>query len=280
MRFTKIFALALLAVGLTSCLEDQNIEDMEYGMKGVESKKIIELTPNPAFLLPYSEEEQTVDFVAVRLAAKDPAPEDIVVQLSIDRSEELIAEYNENKSASAPTVVEYPAELYTFEGSGLTVTIPKGSREAIVPIRMKSSDLNADLTYGVGFEIVSVNKEGYTISGNFGDQVVRIGAQNKYHGTYTHTYDSSLGSGENDVQLITLGANAVTLSPGLLGVYSNAVTLTIDPATYKVTVSMTSLLPIETDPESYYDPETETFHLKWTSNGGKRYFEETFTKKN
>lgn len=279
-KFSKLFAWAILAASLTSCLNDEEVEDQVYGMIDLNANKIIEIMPVTPILLPYSQQEQVVDFVTVNLAAEQVAQEDITVQLGIDNSLEIIDNYNRNvKAAASPTVIQYPSNLYSFVGSGLKVTIPKGSRSATVQIRMKSSDLNADNTYGVGFRILSVDKPGYVISGNFADRVAIIGAQNKYHGTYTHTYTSSLGNGQNEVKLLTLGANAVTLSPGLIGVYSNAVTLRIDPVTNKVTVEMTTLLPIATNPVSNYDPATGTIYVKWTSNGGVRNFEETFVKK-
>ncbi|RNI32897.1 DUF1735 domain-containing protein [Rufibacter immobilis] len=278
-KFTKFLPMAFLAMSLSSCLNDEMIEDQKYGMIDLNTKKIIELPAVSAQLLPYSEQAEVIDFLTVNLAAEEVAQEDITVQLGISNSQQIIDNHNKNKPATDPTVTQLPNNFYSFEGTGLTVTIPKGSRSAVVKIRLKSSDLNADFTYGLGFNIVSVDKPGYIISGNFGNRLAIVGAQNQYHGAYTHTYTSSLGNGTNTVNMITLGANAVTLSPGLLGVYSNAVTLNIDPITHKVTVSMTTLLPIATDPSSHYDPATKTFHLKWTSNGGARTFEETFVKK-
>lgn len=279
-NFSKLFALALIASSLASCLRDDEVEDQVYGMIDLNANKIIEIAPATPLLLPYSDKEQVIDFLTVNLAAEEVAQEDITVQLGLSNSQQIIDNYNTKvKAADDPTVIDYPSNLYSFVGSGLKLTIPKGSRSATVQIRMKSSDLNADNTYGAGFRILSVDKPGYIISGNFGDRVAVIGAQNKYHGTYTHTYTSSLGNGTNEVKLITLGANAVTLSPGLIGVYSNAVTLKIDPVTNKVTVITTTLLPTATNPVSNYDPATGTIYIKWTSNGGARNFEETFVKK-
>ena len=131
----------------------------------------------------------------------------------------------------------------------------------------------------MGFKIQSVTGTDAPISGNFSTIVVNIGAKNEWDGEYKYTSVTSLGNANNETAYMwTAGKTKVEMY--LINYYSNRVWFEVDPATNKVTVSMSTLLPIATDPSSHWDPATKTFHVKWTSNGGARTFNETYVKVN
>lgn len=143
----------------------------------------------------------------------------------------------------------------------------------MIPVKIKSNQFDFAKAYAIPLRIQSASSG--NISANFGRVLFTVGGKNVWHGTYRHTYKSTLGNGTNTVRLETVDATTVKFVPSLIGVYSNYQALQIDPATNKVTVIMTTPLPIATDPVSNYNPATKTFYLKWTSNGGARQFEET-----
>lgn len=179
--FSKISVLAFAALGLSSCLEDPNIEDQKYGMINLDANKIIEL-PNPlqSHALPLDNKEVTVDFLTVHLAANQVAAEDIKVTLTMDGSKPSIDAYNEEHDTE---YVGFPQNLYSFP-NGLVVTIPKGSRDGVLQIKTNASKYDPASTYALKFAIANVDKPGYIVSGNFQNSVVAISAKNKYDGNY------------------------------------------------------------------------------------------------
>lgn len=181
--FTKIFALLLIGTGLTSCLKDDNVDNQKYGMINLNANKIVGTSSTSAsFALPFEDVNRDVTVLTLKLDAESPATEDLVVTLSLAQSDAMIAAYN---TANATTVVALPSNLYTLPSGGLAVTIPKGSRSVPFVIKINTSKINPSLTYGLGLTLASIDKAGYTISGNFGKSLVRISAKNKYDGVYT-----------------------------------------------------------------------------------------------
>jgi len=281
-RFLYALPGLFLLVFLSSCLKDQLHED-QLTMYTPENRNIIELAGPGSGVAAYNSAlgitlesnpaDTTFNLAVVRLANADPAPEDIRVTLEL--APELVAQYN---TANNTQYVVPPASIYTL--SGLEVTIPKGAREGYLTMKTNSQPIAAG-SYAIGFRIKSIATPGYTMSGNFNNQVVRLQAKNPWDGVYKHTYTSTLGNGSNTITLVTETATRVRLANGgasLIGVYSNYQAFEVDPQTNKVTVVMTTLLPVETDPASHYDPATKTFHVKWTSNAGVRVFEQTLVR--
>jgi len=211
----------------------------------------------------------------IRCVGAEKAKEDIRVTIALDNS--LIGAYNtENDLGPNEVLTVMPAARYDVPVT--EAVIKKGEREAIIPIDLKSDQFTFDANYALGFSIASASSG--VISGNFGKIVLELGAKNAYDGKYTYaaSANTALQPGKKGpATLETVGPNTVRLMPGLLITYPNQVTYTVDPATNKVTVEMTTLKPIETDPSSHYDPATKTFHLKWWSNNKGRLFEETIT---
>src|SRR5829696_9138269 len=139
-KLIKLMSFTLLVTGLTSCLKDKNIEDQKYGMAGVENVKIIELASDDTHFkmtgLNFVNRDTIINFAVVRLAAKDPAPEDIQVTLTLASSATIIGNYNTEHGTS---YVSFPSTLYALQGNGLVVTIPKGSREGYLQIKVNAS---------------------------------------------------------------------------------------------------------------------------------------------
>ena len=200
------------------------------------------------------------------------APQDIVVKIGL-ASEQVIVDYNDAEDTDFSMM---PSNVYSL--SATEVTIPKGQSKATIMVNYKANQFSFTDPYVLPLEIQSASYG--TVSGNYNIILLQVGPKNEYHGTYRYTYNTSLGanlSGKN-VSMVTAGPNTLKLLPGLISVYSNYVDYTIDPVTNKITVNMTTLLPIATDPSSEYDPETKTLNVKWTSNGGSRTFIEKFVK--
>lgn len=198
-KFIKFFALAVVAIGLSSCLKDKNIDDLKYGMV-VNESKIIEIPlATKGLALVYENVPASLDFVSVALAAAEPAAEDVIVTLSLDKSAALISDYN---TANSTSLVALPTSLYTLPG-GLTVTIPKGSKVGILKLNMNPINLDPSTTYGLGLRIESVSKAGYIVSGNFATTVVRLAAKNKYDGNYALT---GMLSGVTDRPTLKIGS--------------------------------------------------------------------------
>lgn len=271
----------LTAVGLSSCLKDKP------ALQEGNSPAVIEIGDAGGPIAEYASTDYkyntyntsfdikstpTTFAIPIKYSGGQPAPQDITVTLELNNS--IIAGYNTYHgyaSTSSSYTVALPTAAYTVPT--YTVTIPKGQTYGVFNVNLNTNQFTFANQLALGFTIKSVSS-GTPISGNFATCLFIFGAKNAYDGVYDHTYTSTLGNGSNTVTMKTISANAVTY--GLLGVYSNVQNLTVDPATNKVTVSMTTLLPIATDPSSSYDPATKTFTIKYTSNGGARTFSETF----
>ncbi|WP_299825818.1 DUF1735 domain-containing protein [uncultured Pontibacter sp.] len=288
----KIYAIALLALGLTSCLQDKEIEDQKYGMIDLNAKRIIELPANSShtstFALAYEDKETVLDFVTVRLAAEQVAAEDITVKLSLASSQAIIDAYNEAEEAE---LVEYPSSLYELQGSGLSVTIPKGSRTGVLKLAMNPVDLDPSTTYALGFTIESVDKSGYTISGNFDNLLVTIGAKNAYDAVYRINPETSSIVDANglytddyprDISLSTRTANSVVYYDESYA-YNNLIVnsiatggaansgirpiYTFDPATGNL-VSVTDFndgTRVFTNVEGKFNEADRSIYIKWTA---------------
>ncbi len=265
----------MLAVSfLTSCLKDDSLVlDPEKGHNVIEFANPAQISVigsiYPLYTISFDlAPEVTVPVTVSYSGPETGAPEDITVNIGPGDAAEVDA-YNEEQDEHFTYM---PASNYAFQAT--SAVIKKGQTKGVVNITFKLGQFNLAQSLVLPLKITSASSG--IVSGNFNTILLNVGAKNMYEGVYKHTYTSALGNGSNEVTLVTSGANTVYLVPGLLGVYSNAQTLVIDPATNKVTVVMTTLLPIATDPISSYDPETKTFRIKYTSNGGGRNFDETF----
>lgn len=171
-----IISALIMSVGFTSCLNDTAIEDQEYGLINLNAKKIIEIPSGASHekslvLLPEGLKDLTIG--EVRLAAENPASEDIVVSLTTSKSAEI-----------------FDAESPIFPLTGITVpatvTIPKGERSVPLTVKINTALLQSDPQY-VAITISSVDKQGYIISGNMGLLKLNLKVKHKFEGLYVLT---------------------------------------------------------------------------------------------
>ena len=289
----------LLGVG-TGCLKDKLADDQLTIPDIKSSPSVVEvlgarepesqMISFPASLIS-SDKDTTLSLAFIRLAADQPAPEDIQVEIELVPS--LLTQFN---TATGSNYAQPAANLYKF-GSGLTVTIPKGSREGALSFTTKPSAL-VGAEYGFGIRIKSVSNPKYVISGNHSSAVIRVGVRNKYDGSYTlkiktagwaaySISDNQTLTYPEDVDMVTATANSVTLfshytqnilqpafdatgSPTQFGAASPL--FTFDPATDKL-VSVTNTTPDDgrgrafiMNPavtDSRYDPATKTIYAAY-----------------
>ncbi|WP_266203942.1 DUF1735 domain-containing protein [Pontibacter kalidii] len=288
-KILNYITILLAVTGLTSCLDEDpifnpddstNIIEIKSGGGAIQSPVT---APNPVYINTFvSDLQEAIVPVTISYSGAGTAPKDITVNIAIDP--EVLGSYNawynesedpKNEEEDHDRYIMLPEAVYEIPTT--TVTIPAGQREVILNVKVNPSLLDFDNEYALPFKIVESNYG--VVSGNFNTAVVAVGLKNPWDGVYTNTYSGSLGSGTNEIELVTTGPYSVKMIPGLIGVYSNEWFMNVDPNTNKVTIEMNTLLPVATDPSSYYDPETKTFYLKWTSNGGGRTFEQTLVRK-
>lgn len=268
-KFSKLYFLAFLGLGLTSCLEDENIEDQKYGMINVEANKIVEIpSATKNFSLLIEDKTTTLEAINVHLAANEVAAEDIKVTLALDPAS------------------TYPTSKYTLP-DGLVVTIPKGSRDGVLKVNMNPKDLDPSTPYTLIYSIASVDKPGYIISGNYAKRTVKVAARNAYEGTYTAKgvfIHPSAGPRDidQDKKLTTINATTSRIEIGDLGAANyymyvqvnadNTVTLLPDAS-----AATQDIFPIGANT---YDPATKTFTLNYAySSGAPRKISETVARK-
>jgi hypothetical protein len=251
------FFLTLLSAGLASCLKDKDYDDQKIQSTRSESQpRIIEMriAANSAagfVSLAYddSPNDTTVDLIPVHLNTTGGAPEDINV--TVELRPNLVTEYNDDHETelNVPT----SAQIAVINPGGV-VTIPKGSNTGYLKVKFNpASIIGGD--WALGFAITSVDKPGYTISGNLSTGVAQLLIKNQYDGVYEVTGtlvdlinpDFSSVAGDPypfEVELRTVGATSNAMYvPGLDfghlikgGYYGSfSPVFNFDPATGKIT---------------------------------------------
>lgn len=279
-KILKYISLALaLPLLLNSCLKDDELigpdadgaisNVIEFGNPAAPTSGVT--SSIPLYALSFDMDPEGVLDLKVKCVGANPAESDIKVTIAIDNS--LLNKYNEENGTEYVALPTAQYSLGTAEA-----TIKKGEREAIITVNLKPSLFTFDEEYALGFKISSVSSG--VVSGNFGQIVTAISGKNPYDGSYTletSANTSLVPSASKSVSLVTVGANRVMLSPGLLGTYSNEVYYNIDPVTNKVTVECPSLgVQTPQDTRSNWDPATQTLTVFWKQEGGGRTFEEVF----
>lgn len=277
--FYKTLSLLLAAATLSSCLKDDSLVlDPEKGKNVIEFGNTTDIAVHgssiPAYVHSYPIGADVILPLIVSYSGPEAvAPQDITVTLEV-MGQETLDLYNEEQHTSYEVM---PTSSYSLPG--LTVVIPKGQSKGYLEMTVKPSTFDLSKAFAVPLKISSVSS-GDVISGNFSTAIFALGAKNKYDGVYTYktsAITSLVPNANKTVELITIGANAVKLSPGLLGTYSNAVSYEIDPATNKVTVTCPSLgVQSPADTRSNWDEAKKTLTVYWKQGNGNRTFEETF----
>jgi len=292
--------IASLSILFASCLKDKNVDERVYGMRGVDEGKIIELAVDGHYILyalDFKDEDIMVDVLEVRLAADQVASEDIAVELSLDNSLAILADYD---AANGTSLTQFPLDFYILP-DGLTITIPAGRRSVLVKLGLNTSKFDASAIYALGFRIKSVNQTGYTISGNFGEAIVAFAAKNKYDGAYRlrgfHNRPGLEAPYDEEVHMITSGANSVYMYWPALGdaahplnggvtYYGDFTTnFYFDPSTEAITrwdfSPYATTLPTAIGPatDSRYDPVNKIIYAQYyyNNNPTERGFTDTLT---
>jgi len=192
MKKTKILFISLLvmALSMTSCLKD--LEDYLGEFGG--SPNIIELseasdaaTGTTFLYVTYAPSEVDATIVRLNIASVNPLGSATTVTMALDTN--LVNDYAHSRGYD--TLLKTDKNYcYQIPAAALNVTtdevvIPAGQREATWDIKINPSLIPNffNLKYLLGIKIVSVTN-GLTISGNYGEKIVRVMAKNKYHGTY------------------------------------------------------------------------------------------------
>ncbi len=181
-----IFGFLACLIALTSCLKDENVTNQKYGMMNESAFKVVEIPSGsgPRGVSLVSKDEQVnLDMVSLHLSAENPANEDIVVTLTSNKSQEVINKYNTDNGTSYELL---PLNLYQLP-NGLNATILKGTRDATLKLIINAIDLDPSKTYAIVFGIESVDKQGYTISGNFNQELITVSVKNQWHAKYKVT---------------------------------------------------------------------------------------------
>jgi len=304
MKYNLKFSIAILtvfAISLSGCLKN-TATDMGFGFTPDNTSKVVEIAGAPAgaeavnrsfnISLEFSSRDTTFSVAKVRLAAEQPAQEDVTI--TFVQNNALVTSYNTN-SNSKYTVPA--ASIYTLP---LTVTIPAGKREADLKVTTKPSVI-AQGAYAFGLSIASVSNPAYKISGNFKDIVVTMGVKNKYDGVYSvvsgfvqrytapgvPTVNDALNGtlvGNPDVVLTTVGPNTVEITNIKWGAGSGSgvagidnLQATVDPVTNLVTMKAlgNATLTNWEGKANKYDPATKTFYFAviWNPTSNVRTYE-------
>ena len=270
-------ALMLTAVSLSSCLKDNSVElSPEKGTNVIEWANPAQRADNTSSIALYTISyplgaKATKTMTVSYSGPESKAPEDITVNFALADTS-VIGDYNRELDESFELM---PTNAYSISAS--SVVIKKGANKATFDITVDPDKFDLARAFVIPLKITSVSSG--IISGNFNTILLNVGAKNAYDGVYqfTTTAATSFQPNKNvQVKLITASANSVSISPGLLGTYSNSVSYTIDPATNQVTVTCTSLgVQMPQDTRSKYDPATKTFKVYWKRGSGTAKFEET-----
>lgn len=271
--------IALVALGTLlcgGCLKDKSYDDGKIGFTPDNNLKIVEIA-GPAngtygTVLEFSNTDTSFGLVTVRVAADQPVSQDVTVKLVEDAT--LITQYNTDNQTNYTVPA---AAKYNFPT--LTVTIPRGQREASLPFTFKDPSYLQTGRYALGLRIQSVETAGYLKSGNFDNQIIFLRVRNAYDGTYNQTGIMSLFNGpvaseatlagEYDIEgataFSTYEPNSVEGQLVIAGFTEVRMILVIN-ADNSVTIGPSDIIPFNAmrnipGKASSYDPATHTFDI-------------------
>ncbi|MFM2292044.1 MAG: hypothetical protein RIS29_1857 [Bacteroidota bacterium] len=196
-RLYKVFLPGLLLpLLLSSCLSDTNINDQEYGLINLNSKKIVEIATDASHtrnIISLDLGKTDFDF-ELRLAAENPAAEDIEVKLEVVKDTAAVRSAvrtylgDQYPATGKDSVPDEDLVPFDFAGASVpaTIVIPKGSRSVKLPVNIDTHLLKSETQFAL-FRIKSVTNSGYTVSGNFGQVLLSLKVKHKYAGRYVLT---------------------------------------------------------------------------------------------
>lgn len=289
----NIFKLSFFGVAMTvafsSCLKDKGFDNGDYGIQVIE-KKGVSLPQSIAGSVDYgllsSDAPQLLASPVVALETIGAQSSDVTVQFAL--KPELVS--------ADPDLTLLPASAYT---TNLTATIKAGKLLDTLEITIpRASDLDPNLTYGLGLELVSASN-GFTVASNMKEVLIRITVKNIYDGEYTsngYFYHPTAPRAitNRPKTLATTGPNSVEVELGDLGGSGYFAIFTVDPGTGALTITQapgstpinifTSGLPAQNldgtatgfaaawpnaaQCNNVYDPATHEFRVRYGYPGG------------
>jgi hypothetical protein len=259
----SLLAIFLSSLAVSSCLKDKNFNNGTIqSVRSSGEQKIIEikLTAGDAsnvLLTSFDavNHDTIINFIPVNLASSVPALEDINVTLVQNNT--LVANYN---SANGTSYVVPNGGMFALP-NGLVVKIPAGAHTGYLQLKFKPSDF-IGTDWALGYSIASIDKPGYTISGNLNNGMVAFGIKNKYDGQYSMRIktvgwnafgiaDGLTGTWPSNIAMVTAGANSVSIFDYLRG--DN-----LEPAFTGSTAALGSPTAFgATTPQFTFDPATD-----------------------
>jgi len=225
--FKLTFIGAAMMVAFSGCLKDKGYDNGEYGIQVIEKKGVSlpqAVAGSVSFALFSSNESQVLAAPVFALETVDRQSTDVNVQFAL--KPDLVA--------ADPSLTLLPADQYTWNPSA---TIKAGQLLDTLEITIpRSSNLDPNLTYGLGLELVSADN-GFQVASNMKEVLIKISVKNKYDGLYevNGTYRDVSAAGANftgryplEYYLVTTGPSSVNvcmdingeIAPGYL--FSNA----------------------------------------------------------
>lgn len=270
---------AIVPVAFSSCLKDDELigPDADGAVTNViEFKNIAAISSGPtapyALYVPSTldpEVDETTINAIVRYAGVNDAPEDITV--TIEAFPAAIDTYNEAEETDYHSLSASSYEVPT------TVTIKKGEREALVPIKLKTSTFDQSISNALSLRISSASSS-TPVSGNFGTVIYSFPVKSIWEGTYTYTITNNYGTidaniggtfTEEGVQLSTVGPNRLYMQY-LWRTYSGYAHYQFsgDNTTITaITAFSGSARPTVIDQIVIVDAENKIFEIRWTCLG-------------
>ena len=293
MKNTNIFnglVAALCVISLSSCLKNKN-EQPDFSA----TTPVVEIPVGSpvgdgginSLTTSLIQQDTPSDYIYyINYAASSTKSTDIKVTLSVDQA--ALAAYNA-AHASDPALTIVPPSAFTMP---VSIIIPANQRRVQVPVKLISTLLDPAIAYGLPVTITDASGE--VISKKFGSVVIKVAVRNKYDGKYS-LKGYVFREGDTDglggffkgftQDLSSNGAAALNFSQvwktgsGAGGI--DGLTISVNPATNKVTMKSTANATLANDPayDNRYDPATKTFYLsfKWGASPAARSATDTLT---
>jgi hypothetical protein len=298
----------MMLFSLVSCLKDQDFKDHKIGHR-IDDQNIIEMAaPNSAtskttISMEIVDKDTVMKLIPIRLASGAVAANDIVVTLDTSYT----STYVTGNLADNAALKHFSGLIGSLE-SGLTVTIPRGSNEAFIKVKLNSSKFDPSNQYVLAYKIKSVSDPNYLTSGLLYSHAFIFSAKNKFDGVYKLTgnhnrvpYDFMYE--DIEMHLVTLSGNSVAcywpeaggfghpigVGPGQVSWYGAGIApvFVFDLATNNVTgaynqggATVISLYTNATGPGAMankYDIAKKTLYISWMYNNRQdRAFFDTF----
>ncbi len=312
----KISFAVALSFTLGSCLKDKDYEKDLVGLDLSDAPKVVELVVSSNSSSQFQSrsinavnQQVELEIGMVRLAAAEPASEDITVTIDTSNTQTAINGYNTANPAAG--LVRLPINFHSFS-NGMKVVIKKGTRESPVLIKTNANDLGLVNTHAINTKLVSVSGSGYLLSGNFNKMFTIIAVKNAYDGVYEYVsglvtrYTSPgtpagdalsgpLGPVNPNFTLVTLDGNScrfsnlaastasigLSWSGGTSGVAGiDGLRVAVDQATNAITLTSSGNPTLANFPGKIndYNPTTRTFRMamRWNPTANVREYELIF----